>query len=195
MAIPVKAEPAQVFGQISNAEEVQGQFGEQVRINLLPADPSAVNERVFFFKISTRANSKWIKFVDSFNKALAKAIQGAGEIADVNEIVGTWVKVIEVPRSGIVNGEQRDWTDPEVAEVYTSKENCVTAWETRVSSVKSTLPPAPTEPPATAAPAIPDALIPILKKNWTDVKGNEAAYLAITSSFGFPKEALLAAVK
>ena len=178
--IPVKAEPAQVIGQITKVEEAEGSFGPQVRINLLPADPSAVNERIFFFKISTRGNSKWIKFVDSFNKALAKVVQGASEIADVNEMVSTWVRIAEIPRSGVINGEQRDWVDPEVSEVYTSQENAVKAWETGFKKVTEGLPPAPTAPSAPPATAvIPEALVPILKKNWDDVKGNEAAYLEI----------------
>jgi len=111
MQIPVKPEPVVVYGQISAVELVEGEYGEQVEVRLDPI-PAEEFQRRWWFKPSSRASSKWMKFVTSFNKARGEDIENA------EELVGQFVKIEEIEKSGNIRGEDRTWTEPVVTKVY-----------------------------------------------------------------------------
>uniref|UniRef100_A0A6M3K9S2 Uncharacterized protein n=1 Tax=viral metagenome TaxID=1070528 RepID=A0A6M3K9S2_9ZZZZ len=104
--IPVKPEPAKTVGQIMPMEKVEGDYGEQVQLSL---KTMAGTSRIWFMKPSGRANSKWQRFVKSFDDC-------AGDI----EAVGAFVEISEIDKTAVINGEERTWAEPVVTKYFGS---------------------------------------------------------------------------
>ena len=115
MNIPVKPEPVVTHGKIVSIELVEGEYGEQVEVQVERIPPSEFMWRQWFTP-SSRSNSKWMRFVQSFNKARGS------DIESVEEMIGAYVKIVELERSGEIRGEFREWTEPIVEKVYESEE-------------------------------------------------------------------------
>jgi len=115
MNIPVKPEPVVTYGKIVSVELTEGDYGQQIQVQVERIPPSEFLWRSWF-KPSTRSNSKWMRFVQSFNRARGSDIETA------EEMVGTYVKIVELDRSGEINGEFREWQEPYVEKVYESEE-------------------------------------------------------------------------
>ena len=194
--IPVKPEPVKSFGQITSVSEAEGQFGPQVLVNIRPADPNAVNERVLYFSLKAHPNSAWMKFVSSFNRELQKAVQGASDIADAEQMVNTWVKLEETQRSAIINGEYRDFNDRIIMEVYTSDETCAAAWKSHVEALTAGVRKATPPPEEQATPELlPDSIVKALKAAWDSSGKNPDKLWVSVQGWGFTRQQVLAAVQ
>jgi hypothetical protein len=189
--IPVVATPQEVIGKVDSVELVQGNFGEQVKIVITPSNPEATNVRMFFFKPSDNQSSKWMKFVASFNKANGSAIKV------VEEMVGVYVRIEEVKKSGKVQNEDREWTEPVVREVFASADAALSAWGLNRASANVNSEPVEVAPIA----QIPDAVAGILKQKWVEVSGkNQGVPAEIVNEifwnevkgWGFDRQSVLA---
>ena len=188
MSIPVKAEPIEYLGRIETIEEIEGTYGEQIRVNLKPCNPDAINFKPFFFPKSASSRGKWMKFVVSFDKANKK------EIASADEMIGRWVRIQEVLRSGEVQGEAREWVEPLVAEVYPDEAIAMTAWQAKQHSLIEKVTPVPFDEPKPTIVPVPEAIAVVLKSMLAGEKGDKEKLWEKAQSMGFTKMQVFAAV-
>ena len=160
--IPVTVTHQKLIGKIDTIQEVEGNYGTQVQVTVAPADPQAVTNRLFWFKPSAQGNSKWMKFVNTFNSARSSAVQGSVPVQKVDELISAWVEIEEIPRSGVVNGEQRDWSEPVVSRYFATEEGARNTWAAE-NNVTTEAPPEVPAAPATPPVAIPAQIAATLK--------------------------------
>ena len=205
--IPVVGQKPKAFGKIESVALVESEYGvvidgkkQQIEILLHPADPGATTMRKWWFKPSDRANSKWIGFVESFNTARKKVVPDTKSIKDEQEMVGSFVRIEETTKSGVIQGEQKEWNIQEVVEYYPTEADCVNAW--RDAQPKTAEPeaipwdnPTPAAPATPTATAIPAPIVAVLKAQWATAGGDVEKFWTSVSSWGYAKDAVLAAVK
>ena len=194
-SIPFVPEPTETIGKITGVTLADGQFGKQIQVSILPVNPEATNERLFWFKVSSKSNSKWMNFVTSFNAALLNLDSKRHPAINENDMVNTWVRIVELEKSGVVNGEQRKWTEPSITEAYATQEAALAVWQTKQPVAEE---PSPETPPeAKPEPLLPvnPAVVPILKNQWTASGQDPDKFWALVSSWGYTKEQVLEAVK
>ncbi len=196
-SIPFVPEPTETIGKITGVTLADGQFGKQIQVSILPVNPEAVNERLFWFKVSSKSNSKWMNFVTSFNAALLNLDSKRHPAISENDMVNTWVRIVELEKSGVVNGEQRKWTEPSIAEAYATQEAALAIWQVKQPVAEESTPETPTPEAKPEPPFMPvnPAVIPILQKSWVASGQNPDAFWELVKSWGYTKEQVLEAVK
>ena len=196
--IPFVSEPTETIGKITGVTLTDGTYGKQIQVSILPVNPEATNERLFWFKVSSKSNSKWMNFVASFNTALLTLDSARHPAINENDMVDTWVRIVELEKSGTVNGEQRKWTEPSVAEAYATQEAVLAVWQAKQLVAGEPLPETSAQPEAKPEPPftpVNPAVIPILKNQWTASGQDPDKFWALVSSWGYTKEQVLEAVK
>ena len=200
-SIPFETKDAEVIGQIKGLETVPGQFGEQIQITVTPVNPNATNVRLWWFALSDRKSSKWGRFLASFNEARIKANPSAGAAKRVEDLLDVYVRVAEVPRAAKVRGEDREWREQVVREVYLTQDYAFIAWQTANPLSETVTEAAPVTPTITA---IPDAIKPIVQQKWNElVTANpgllqpvlEELFWESVKSWGFDRAAVFASLK
>ncbi len=186
---PVKARPPKVFGQLTAAEEIEGNFGQQIRVTLKQANPDATTDRLFFFPYSDDPKSKWIKFVESLTRFI-------GDINSSDEMLLHWVEITEMqgaPFKG-QDGEMHNITLPTITATFESEQECRQAWS-KYQADRGATPVSGSEAPKASAPIDP-TVIPMLKQMYVGTGKNDEAFLQAVKTFGFTDtEAVLRAVK
>lgn len=177
---PVKARPPKAFGQLTAAEEVEGNFGIQYRITLKQANPEATNDRWFFFPASDETKSKWMKFV-------ASLVRFIGELNTSDDMLMRWVEITELagqPFKG-QDGEMHEVTQPTVTAVFADEAECRAAFF-KFQAERGANAPAPVVPaaPAPAKPVVDPATIPMLRTMYANA-ANEEAFKQAIKAFGF----------
>ena len=158
MSISLIPEYPKSFGRVESMEQVEGDFGEQVRIVVVPSDPRAVTNYQWFTPYDKKPSGRLMKFVSSFSRARIEAIKGP-EVKDSDEVVGSYIAyelhIVEMTlRDGrVVN--PRQWL---VTNYFTSEEDCRNAWAAYKGVEVTVATDAPPEVPA--APAVPPVAIP-----------------------------------
>ena len=192
MGISVEATGLEVIGKIKEIGLVDGKFGSQIQVTMQPADPNAANMRMWWFpnKPPFRANSKWIKFIKSFDLCVSRNTGKAYAIKDSDEMLGHWVTIEDVQRSGIVQGEPREWTEPVVKEVFENEAAAMAAW-----SKNAPAPVAQTEPAPAPRATIEPAVVAVLKSQWDTANHDEALFWPMVQGWGYSKELVMASVK
>ena len=197
MTIPVTVTHQKLIGKVESIQEVEGNYGTQVQVVVAPANPEAVTNRLFWFKPSDKGNSKWMKFVNAFNSARAAAVQGSVPVQSVDELVNAWVEIEELPRSGVVQGEQRDWTEPVISHYFATEEGARNTWAAQNNvEAPPEVPATPATPPDVPASTVPPPIAATLK-NMLAKSGKPLPvfYATEVASWGYTLEQVAEAVK
>ena len=196
MAIPVKSQPALVFGQITRIEEVQSDWGDKVYVYIAPADPNATSERVLRMKNSGSGQSPLQKFFKSFNRALVHLISGSSPIASEQQCINAYVQVRIEPQEAVRDGNYIEWNENYVDELYETKEALDAAWKSHVETMTAGVRKATPPPPEYATPELlPDSIVKALKAAWDSSGKNPDKLWASVQGWGFTREQVLAAVQ
>lgn len=191
MGISLKPEPIEYIGKLETFEKVVGDYGEQIKIQMKPANPEAVSYKFFFFPYNKTGNSKLNKFTRSFSKC-------SGKPADDSDVfIGVWARVQEIPttwedRDGITH----DGKDYLVAEIYEGEAMAMASWRAKQPAAeKVTAPePVPFDEPKPVVVPVPDAIAVVLKTMYIAAGSDKEKLWTMAQSMGFTKMQVLSAV-
>ncbi len=199
--IPFETKDSEVIGQIKGIETVPGQFGEQIQITLTPVDPNATNVRLWWFGVSDKKSSKWGRFLASFNESRIKANPSAGAAKKVEDMLDIYVRIAEIPRAAKIRGEDREWREQVVREVYLTQDHALTAWQTANPQTETT---AEEVTPTPVVSVVPDAVKTVIQQKWNEISAAnsglpqpvvEELFWESVKSWGFDRAAVFASLK
>ena len=157
MAIFVVPTFPKFIGRIETVEEVPGEYGQQNKITLQPANPAATNMSTLFFPNTESKNGKWMKFLDSLYAARTKVVEGSVPATTVDELlsilIGAWIEV-EDRVGGVVRSTGKEWTLKIVSRFFATEEEAMNVWRAEHPSAEPVVPETPM-PEVSAAPAVP----------------------------------------
>lgn len=99
--IPVKPEPVRIRGRIHSIERATGPYGDKILVNIAQGESGQeISLHSITFALSSAPSSKWMEFVESFNRALGRQIES------VREMIGLTVEIVYQPRAMNVRGQE-----------------------------------------------------------------------------------------